>query len=112
MTLRSARPHALLGAAAATLALGMTVALATPADAASAVHFGRIQYDSPGKDTRSNASLNAEYVRVVNSSGHSVSLRGWTIRDLAGHMYHFTPSSIAAHQTVVVHTGKGRNTQT
>ena len=34
---------------------------------------------------------------------------GWTLRDLNGHVYKSPATSIAAGQTLVVHTGKGTN---
>ena len=40
----------------------------SPAEAASAVQIAYVQYDPPGPDTRSNKSLNAEWVRIRNFS--------------------------------------------
>jgi hypothetical protein len=40
---------------------------ATQADAAGPVKCGRIQYDSPGSDTGSNRSLDAEWATVKNT---------------------------------------------
>jgi hypothetical protein len=34
---------------------------------AAAVKIDRVQYDSPGSDTGSNTSLNAEYVVIKNT---------------------------------------------
>ncbi|MET9020944.1 lamin tail domain-containing protein [Actinopolymorpha sp. NPDC004070] len=59
------------------------------ADAATVIRFGKIQYDSPGSDNRSNKSLNAEYVVVRNIGTTSVNLRGWTVRDAQRHVYTF-----------------------
>ncbi|WP_246430635.1 hypothetical protein [Streptomyces rectiverticillatus] len=49
-------------AAAAAISLAALGGGAVPASAATQppVVFGAVQYDSPGKETRSNASLNAE----------------------------------------------------
>jgi hypothetical protein len=58
---------------------------ATPAP----IWFGKIYYDSPGSDTGSNASLNAEYVTVKNTSSTTRSLTGYTVRDKANHVYKF-----------------------
>ena len=97
-----------LTAAAAGAAVLGTVALALPADAATAVvQFTRMQYDSPGKDTRTNASLNAEYIRITNRSTSSINLLKWTIKDAAGHTYTFPSHTFGPGKTVYVHTGKG-----
>src|SRR4051812_13635746 len=50
----------------ALLALVAVVAASGPAQAASAVKISRVYYDSPGSDTRSTISLNAEYVNLQN----------------------------------------------
>jgi hypothetical protein len=54
-----------------TAVVGVATWLALPADAATTpvLQFTYIVYDSPGKDTRTNASLNAEYVRITNTTG-------------------------------------------
>ncbi|MEV4440447.1 lamin tail domain-containing protein [Streptomyces sp. NPDC049577] len=82
---------------------------AVPAAASPAVGFGAIQYDSPGKDTRSNASLNAEWVTITNRSDRAVDLGGWTLSDASRHTYRFH-LKLGAHRSVKVHTGIGRDT--
>lgn len=80
---------------------------------AGAVQFTKIQYDSPGKDTGSNASLNNEYVRLTNKTSATINLKGWTIRDAAGNKYTFTTThNLGAGKTVYVHTGKAGNNST
>jgi hypothetical protein len=37
-------------------------------------------------------------------------LTGWTVRDLANHVYTFTSFKLAPGQSVTLHTGKGTNT--
>lgn len=106
--------------AATALAAGAVLgAAALPAVAAdhspqhaqrSQVVLGAIQYDSPGRDTRSNASLNAEWVTVVNTGRSAVNLSGWTLSDDAHHSYRFTHLRLAGHAAVRVHTGTGRDT--
>ncbi len=99
----------LTAAAAGTAVLG-GVALALPADAATAViQFSRIQYDSPGTDNRTNTSLNNEYIRITNRSSSSVNLLKWTIKDAAGHTFTFPSHTFGPGRTVYVHTGKGTN---
>ncbi|MFD2080635.1 lamin tail domain-containing protein [Actinopolymorpha cephalotaxi] len=80
------------------------------ADAATAIRFGRIQYDSPGTDNRSNKSLNAEYVVVRNIGTTSVNLRGWTVRDAQRHVYTFGTFTLKHGTSVTLHTGRGTNT--
>jgi hypothetical protein len=106
-----------------TLAAGSLLAVAAlPAAAAdhgrnhsqprSQVVLGAVQYDSPGRDTGTNASLNAEWVTVVNTSRRAVNLSGWTLSDADHHSYRFTHLRLAGHASVRVHTGTGRDTNT
>jgi hypothetical protein len=82
----------------------------TPAPKAGDVQFTKIVYNSPGTDNGSNTSLNAEYVRLTNRTGKTVDLKGWTIRDAAGHVYTVsTDHKLGAGKTVYVHSGKGTN---
>jgi hypothetical protein len=73
------------------------------------VRLHAIQYDSPGRDDRSNASLNAEWVSVVNTGRRAVNLRGYTIEDRANHVYRFGNVWLDGGDRVVVHTGIGRD---
>ncbi|QTZ90119.1 lamin tail domain-containing protein [Streptomyces auratus] len=75
------------------------------------VVLGAIQYDSPGRDDRSNRSLNAEYVTVRNTSHRPVNLRGWTLSDRSGNTYRFGNLWLNGHRQVRVHTGSGRDTR-
>jgi hypothetical protein len=93
---------------ASALALGATLAVGTPASAAPALRFHGAQYDSPGKDTRSAASLNAEWVSLVNTGSRAVNLKGYTIRDKARHVYTFGNVTIAGKGgRLWLHTGSG-----
>ena len=60
--------------AAIVLLLGtITMLGSTAAQAAtSPIVIHEIYYNSPGKDTGANASLNAEWVQLHSNSGHSV----------------------------------------
>lgn len=99
--------------AAGLLMMGGPAALAAPAAhrAPSPVVITEIFYNSPGSDHGSNQSLNAEWVKLRNRTGHPVSLDGWTLRDTAHHVYEFTGYSLRAHGTVRIHTGSGSDTQ-
>ena len=98
--------------AAVLAAAAVAVLTAAPAQAAGSVHLTRIYYNSPGSDTRTNASLDAEYVSIANTTGAAVQLKGWTLTDASGHKYTFSTFTLAKGKTVVVHTGHGTNTAT
>ncbi|SCK24420.1 Lamin Tail Domain [Streptomyces sp. WMMB 714] len=94
--------------------LGAVVQPATAADShapRSAVKIGHVQYDSPGWDTRSNRSLNAEWVEVRNTGRKPVRLNGWTLTDRQGNKYRFRNVWLRGHDSVRVHTGIGRDTR-
>ena len=76
------------------------------------LHFTKVYYNSPGSDTGSNASLNAEYVTIKNGSSTARSLTGYTIRDKANHVYRFGTFTLSAGKSVRIHTGTGTNTST
>ena len=99
------------------LALGtamMTVPLvgltAAPADAASVLQFGRIQYDAPGTDTTSNFSINGEYFSIRNTGLRPVNLNRWTVLDAHGNVYRFGNYLLPGNRTVFVRSGFGVNT--
>jgi hypothetical protein len=99
-------------AALAALAPALPAAAAGPARAARhPVIISGIYYNSPGSDRGGNASLNHEWVRLHNTTGHAISLTGWTLRDAAHHVYRFGTYRLRAHGSVKIHTGHGRNTQ-
>src|SRR5262245_61748193 len=90
----------------AALVLGLSLSVSPiasdPAAAAGCIKLTRIYYDSPGADYGSNASLNAEWVRVKNVCSTRKSLQGWTIKDIAGHRYAFGAFSLGAGKSVKV----------
>lgn len=98
-------------AAVSAIAIIATTASA-PAQAAGHVYMSKVQYDSPGSDTGSNSSLNAEWVRITNSTGSQKTLTGWTLRDTSSHGYTFPTTTLKAGGSLRVHTGKGTNTAT
>lgn len=101
------RARAIIVLLIALLLIGASPALAGP------IQFGKIQYDPPGVDTRTNAQLNAEYVTLRNTGTRRVNLYGWTVRDVAGHVYRFGGTLyLRPGYTVRIHTGKGTNTAT
>ena len=93
---------------------GMSVssAAAPRAVATGGVKIVQIYFDSPGSDTGSNASLDAEWVKVKNVTGSRRTITGWTLRDAANHVYRFGTTTIGAGATLRVHTGRGRKNAT
>ncbi|MEW2388376.1 lamin tail domain-containing protein [Streptomyces venezuelae] len=109
MRIRTTAPAVLAAAA-----LSVSLLAASPASAATArhqggLHLGTIQYDSPGRDSRSNSSLNAEWVNIHNSGRSAVQLKGYKLKDDTGYTYTFGSYKIGAGKTVKVRTGKGSN---
>jgi hypothetical protein len=98
--------------AAAALALGAALAVGSPAEAATpTLRFHGAQYDSPGTDNRSAASLDNEWISLINSGSKAVNLKSYTIRDAQNHVYTFGNVTIAAKGgRLWLHTGKGTNT--
>ena len=97
---------------AAALAVTTTVLSAGTAHAAPAVRFTAVQYDSPGDDTGTNASVNAEWFRIKNFSSTARKLGGWTVRDESGTRFTFPKGfTLKAGRSVTVHTGTGSNTR-
>ncbi|MEV6699322.1 lamin tail domain-containing protein [Streptomyces sp. NPDC051453] len=106
--------------AATVLAAGAMVSIvALPASAHDGdrhrtpkVEISSVQADSPGRDNRSNRSLNAEWVAITNNTRHAVNLRGWTLKDEDGNRYRFNDVRLAGRSTIRIHTGEGRDTRT
>lgn len=106
--MRPAPALAAVGTAAAVL-----LTLTPPAQAATPiVEIVKVYYDSPGKDTRSNASLNAEYVVLKNNSNVTMQMMDWIVRDETGYKYRFPFFSLKSGKTVTIRSGKGANTAT
>ncbi|GHA70343.1 hypothetical protein GCM10010372_81990 [Streptomyces tauricus] len=103
--------------AAAVLAAGAALgATALPATADSSqqarrshVEISAVQYDSPGRDDRSNRSLNKEWVEITNAGRRAVNLEGWTLTDEDGHTFTFRHYRLGGHESVRIHTGEARD---
>jgi hypothetical protein len=93
-----------------TIVLAGTLILATTAAASAAIKIGFVYYDSPGSDTGSNASLNAEYVKIKNTGGGARVLTGWRLHDNQHHRYTFGTFTLCGGCHVNIHTGHGTNT--
>jgi hypothetical protein len=86
-----------------------SVLIAAQANAAGSVYISKVYYNSPGSDTGSNSSLNAEYVVIRNGDNVSHSVSGWTVGDAAGHRYTFPDGSrLGAGKQAIIHTGDGK----
>ena len=77
---------------------------------ASAIRITRIYYNSPGPDTATNKSLNAEWIRLTNTSRTIQPLRGWSITTTHEHVYRFGRLQLRPGASVTVHSGRGRDT--
>ncbi|MFK4145778.1 lamin tail domain-containing protein [Streptomyces sp. NPDC004065] len=103
--------------AAAALTAGALVGSVTlPASAADharpyrpQVEITHVQYDTPGRNDRSNRSLNQQWVELTNTTRRSVNLNGWTLSDREGRTYTFHHYRLNGRATVRVHTGIGRD---
>jgi hypothetical protein len=95
----------------AAIAALVTATTTLQASAAAPIFLvAGIQYDPVGTDTRTNAHINLEYISIRNNTTRPLSLKGYRIRDAASHVYYFPPTfTLKARSTVLVHTGKGRN---
>ncbi|MER7178558.1 lamin tail domain-containing protein [Streptomyces hyaluromycini] len=99
-------------AAVGAFALPAAAAGQHPARPHGDVVISSVQYDSPGRDDRSNRSLNKEWVDITNTGRRTVNLNDWTLTDEAGHTYTFRHFRLDGRATVRVHTGEGRDSAT
>lgn len=98
-----------MGRLVAAALIGFITLTGGSAVASGGVFINFVQYDSPGPDNGSNYSLNHEYVVITNGTAHLKRLKGWTLRDTAGHVYRFPRTNLKPGHSVTVHTGSGRN---
>ncbi|MET7621494.1 lamin tail domain-containing protein [Streptomyces sp. NPDC005408] len=106
------RTRSIAAAAVAASVAGLVLLPSQAQAATGSVHLYKIYYDSPGVDRRTNASLNAEFVQIRNTTAKAVSLKGWTLVDASNHKYVFGTYTLGKGKTVTVRTGKGTNTAT
>ncbi len=90
-------------------AMNRKIGLWTCGNITSQVIILNVLYDAPGND---NYNLNYEYVVLKNVGSEPVNLKGWILRDEAGHEYVFPDFILEPGATVKVHTGSGVNTET
>jgi lamin tail-like protein len=109
-TLPGVKPKLIAALVVGLPAVLLTGAVMLPASAATAaVEVSAVHYHSPGKDNRSNVSLNGEYAAITNTGSAVADLDRWTLRDTAGHVFTFPRYLLQPGDTVYVHTGRGSN---
>jgi Lamin Tail Domain len=74
---------------------------------AACLQIYRIYYNSPGADTGTNASLNAEFVSLHNTCATVRPMTSWKLKDAVNHTFTFGVYSIGGGQYVRIHTGRG-----
>ena len=84
------------------LAITSLMVFSLAAEASAAVKITKINYKS--------SKVNGEYVVIKNTGTKTVALTGWTLRDLANHVYKFPTFSIKPGKVVTVYSGKGTST--
>ncbi|WP_234343496.1 lamin tail domain-containing protein [Streptomyces sp. NRRL F-5123] len=62
------------------------------------------------RDARSARGLNDEWITVTNEGRRAVSLDRWTLSDADHHVYRFGHVTLRAHESLRVHSGRGRDT--
>jgi hypothetical protein len=80
------------------------------ATASAGIRINTIFFDSPGADTGSNSSLNAEWIRLKNTGSTGKFITGWTVRGTSGHVYKFGTFKLGGGKSVTIHSGNGSNT--
>ena len=104
-TLSLALSAGLLAVAPLTVAPAAQAAVVKPLDVVS------IKYDPAGRDDRTNAHINGEYVVLKNTGTKALDVTGYSIKDAANHTFVFPRGTrIAAGKQIMVRTGKGANT--
>ena len=53
------------------------------------IRITKVSYDPPGPDSGSDAHLNREWVAIKSSGQRTRQLRGWTLWDASGNVFHF-----------------------
>ena len=85
-----------------------TIQTPTPTLALSGVRIVYIHYNAPGNDWD---NPNGEYVVIKNYGPNPVNLKGWRLKDRAGHTFVFPDITLQPGESVYVHSGKGTNTK-
>jgi len=70
----------------------------------SDLHMTSFHANAPGDDDR---NVNGEYIRVTNTTSHTLNLQEYTIQNLRGDTWQFPDVELPAGNTVKVHSGRG-----
>ena len=86
-----------------------TIPTPTPTStlALSGVKIVYIHYNAPGNDWE---NPNGEYVVIKNYGPDPVNLKGWRLKDKAGHTFVFPDITLRPGDSVYVYSGSGTNT--
>ncbi|MFB7593734.1 lamin tail domain-containing protein [Streptomyces sp. NPDC056160] len=102
----------LAAAAAAGAVAAVAAAPAQAAEYSSALKIGGVQYDAPGRDSNSCTKGNTkdEYLTVKNYSRTArVDLKGYVVKDAAGHRFRFSADHyLEPGDYVKLRGGKGK----
>ncbi len=79
----------------------------TSTQTATGVRIVYINYDAPGNDWY---NPNGEYVVIKNYGPNPVNLKGWKLKDRAGHTFVFPDITLQPGESVYIHSGEGVNT--
>ncbi len=75
----------------------------------SCIGISYFHFNSQGND---NDNLNDEYLTLKSTCQQSCDLSGWTLKDIANHLYNFPSFVFEKDSTVTLYTGSGSNTKT
>ena len=89
-----------------TYTITTTVTPTKPTPTQTGVKITYIHYDAPGNDLY---NPNGEYVIIKNYGPDTVNLKGWVLKDRAGHTFVFPDVTLKPGETVTIHSGKGIN---
>ena len=78
----------------------------TPTLTITGVRITYVHYDAPGNDWY---NPNGEYVIIKNYGPDPVNLKGWKLKDEAGHTFIFPDVTLNPGETVRVYSGRGVN---
>ena len=68
------------------------------------IEISYFHFDAEGND---HSNLNNEYVTFKSTCKQSCDLSGWTVKDIANHLYTFPSFVFDSNSTVTLHTGLG-----
>lgn len=74
------------------------------------VYISLVHEDAPGND---HENPNGEYIKITNRATTEVDMSGWSLSDVADHIYYFPEGFVLQPEaTVTVYTGSGEDSST